>query len=207
MQVQGLAGVTDTAAGGEHSLALDGNGNVWAWGSNQYGQLGDGTTNASFQAPVQVQNFAGIAAVAAGVWHSVALKSDGTVWAWGSNLAGELGNGTGFFEGATPAPGQVIGLSGMTEVAAGGYQSFAIRNDGTLWAWGWNYFGQFGNGTTGWALIPVQVQSSIKAVAPGYAHSLFLKQDETVWAAGWNQNGQLGDGTNTDRTVPVQTRL
>jgi hypothetical protein len=131
------------------------------------------------------------------------LKNDGTVWAWGYNGDGELGNGTNT-DSNVPVP--VSGLSGITAIAGGGYHSLALKNDWTVWAWGYNEYGQLGNGTNTDSNVPVPVSglSGITAIAGGEYHSLALKNDWTVWTWGWNGYGQLGNGTNTDSNVPVQ---
>ncbi|MCP4546611.1 MAG: hypothetical protein GY835_09125, partial [bacterium] len=202
VQVSGLMEVTAMAAGQAHSLALKSDGTVWAWGNNAFGQLGDGTTT-DRHTPVQVSGLAGITAIAGGYFHSLALKSDGTVWAWGNNAHGELGDGT---TTNRHIPVQVSGLTGVTAIAGGQYHSLALKSDGTVWAWGNNYTGQLGDGTTTDRYTPVQVSglTGVTAIAGGYFHSLALKSDGTVWAWGDNDNGELGDGTTTIRLTPVQ---
>ena len=121
--VSNLTGVVAIAAGGHnwcaggHSLALKSDGTVWAWGSNYYGQLGNGT-NTDSNVPVPVSNLTGVVAIAAGGSHSLALKSDGTVWAWGSNDYGQIGNASA--RGATNVPLPVVNLAGVVAIAAGG---------------------------------------------------------------------------------------
>jgi alpha-tubulin suppressor-like RCC1 family protein len=203
VQVSGLSGVIAIAAGFDHSLALRTDGTVWAWGQNQYGQLGNGTTTNS-STPVQVSGLSGVTAIAAGVYRdSLALRTDGTVWAWGRNPYGQLGNGT-TTDSSTPV--QVSGLSGVTAIAAGALHSLALRTDGTVWAWGGGYYGQLGNGTTTDTSTPVPVSglSGATAIAGGFDHSLAVRTDGTVWAWGHNIEGQLGNGTTTDSSTPVQ---
>ncbi|RKG50096.1 kelch-like protein [Corallococcus sp. AB011P] len=144
------------------------------------------------------------ARLAAGSGHTLALKQDGTVWAWGSNGQGQLGDGTGA-DRLTPV--QVQGLTGVAAFAAGSLHSLAVKQDGTVWAWGTNN-GQLGDGTTTQRLTPVQVQglTGVAALAAGIHHTLALKQDGTVWAWGYNGQGQLGDGTITQRLTPVQVQ-
>ncbi|MBI4492930.1 MAG: IPT/TIG domain-containing protein, partial [Chloroflexi bacterium] len=208
VQVSGLSGVIAVSAGWQHSLALKNDGTVWAWGNNRFGQLGDGTSSTVRTTPVQVSGLSGVVAIAAGGYHSLALKNDGTVWAWGANWYGALGDGT-----ATNrlTPVQVPGLSGVMAVAAGSAHSLALKGDGTVWAWGGNYSGQLGDGTTvttGCYSRPTPVQvsglSGASAIAAGASHSLALKSDGTVWAWGYNGYGQLGDGTTTGHATPVQ---
>jgi hypothetical protein len=203
VQVSSLTGITAIAAGdGGHSLALKNDGTVWAWGDNEYGELGNGT-NTNSNVPVQVSGLTGITAIAGGVVHSIAVKNDGTVWAWGNNGNGQLGNGTNT---NSNLPVQVSGLTGVTSIAGGLYHSLALKNDGTVWAWGNNGNGQLGNGTFSNSNLPVQVSglTGVTAIAGGNYHSLALKNDGTAWAWGNNDNGQLGNGTNTDSNLPVQ---
>jgi alpha-tubulin suppressor-like RCC1 family protein len=214
VQVIGLTGVTTIAAGNHHSLALKSDGTVWAWGQNLFGQLGNGTFTTltittpydGINTPVQATGLTGVTAIAAGVQHSLALKNDGTVWAWGYNFYGQLGNGT--FTTIDPSgvntPVQVTGLTGVKAVAAGGYHSLALKNDGTVWAWGYNLYGQLGNGTytntSPFGIVtPVQVigLTGVTAIAGGGYNSLALNSDGTVWVWGGNDQGQLGNGTYT----------
>jgi alpha-tubulin suppressor-like RCC1 family protein len=216
--VLNLTEVTAIGAGGGHSLAARRDGTVWSWGLNFYGALGDGTSFNS-AVPVQVLNpadgtpFNGVTAVAARDYNSLVLKNDGTVWDWGTNGLGQLGIGTTSMFSNVPV--QVLYLSGVTAIACGGYYNLARTSDGTVWAWGWNYYGQLGNGTTFDSFTPVQVLnpngtpfSGVTAIAAGgggsSAHSLALANDGTVWAWGNNEHGQLGDGTTTERHTPVQ---
>ncbi|MGE3840549.1 MAG: chitobiase/beta-hexosaminidase C-terminal domain-containing protein [Vicinamibacterales bacterium] len=142
------------------------------------------------------------ARVAGGGSHSLALREDGTVWGWGLNSGGQVGDGT---TTQRKTPVMVEGLSGVMGVAAGQHHSLAVRQDGTVVAWGTNSNGQIGDGTTtarSWATA-VSGLSTVLAVAAGANHSLALKTDGTVMAWGKNTNGQLGDGTTTQRTTPV----
>jgi alpha-tubulin suppressor-like RCC1 family protein len=219
----GLTGVMAIAAGSSYSLAVKSDGSVWAWGDNSYGQLGDGTTNPR-GTPVQVlgpngQGFlTGITAIAAGDSHSLAVKSDGTVFTWGINNHGQLGDGT-TSDSSTPV--QVVGPNGqgvLTGVVAtvagrGGY-SLAVKSDGTVFSWGYNWAGQLGDSTTSDSSTPVQVVgpngqgvlTGVVAVRAGASSdSLALKSDGTIWAWGDNEIGQLGDGgTEYFSSTPVR---
>lgn len=200
--VKDLGPVLAMAGGLWHSLALKADGTVWAWGRNDNGQLGVGVFDAMVHvAPAQVQELSQITAVVA-YSHNLALKTDGTVWAWGRNDYGQLGDGTTI---QRSIPIQVMGLSHVIAVAVGRQHSLALAQDGTVWAWGYNFYGQLGDGSTTDRSIPAPVQGlhDVKEIAGGGFHSLALKADGTVLTWGYNANGQLGDGTHADRSVPV----
>ena len=218
VQISGLSSMTAIAAGDSHTVAVKSDGTVWAWGNNSNGQLGDRSTTPRYAA-VQVSGLSGMSsgiviAVAAGHDHTVVLKNDGTVWAWGNNATGQLGNGN-----STPSdtPVQVNGLSGVTAVAAGFVHTVALKSDGTVWTWGNNSKGQLGNGLTNGVPIdsatPVQVSglSGAMDIAAGYEGSVALKGalkgDGTVWGWGSNSYGQLGNGLAVDSAVPVQANM
>ncbi len=188
--------------GGGHTVALKENGTVWAWGYNNYGQLGDGTTT-NRTTPMQVSGLSNVTAIAGAEYHTVALKEDGTVWAWGCNHYGQLGDGTSTNR---PNPVQVSGLSNVTAIAGGSNHTIALKEDGTVWAWGYNACGQLGDGTTTNRTTPMQVSglSNVTAIAGAEYHTVALKEDGTVWTWGCNHYGKLGDGTSTNRPTPVQ---
>jgi alpha-tubulin suppressor-like RCC1 family protein len=181
------------AAGDGHSLALHPDGRLWAWGSNESGQLGDGTTDGRLS-PVSVSGLVGVRAIAAGGNHSLALTVDGFVWAWGQTY------------GAKPTVVHGLENQGIVAVAAGEYYSLALSQDGVVWAWGANQYGQLGDGTTTTRTNPAAVTglTGVVAIAAGGYHSLAIKDDGTLWAWGANYTGQLGDGTTTQRLVPIQ---
>jgi alpha-tubulin suppressor-like RCC1 family protein len=171
---------------------------VWAWGQNVYGELGNGN-NISSNVPVQVNFLTGIIAIAGGQYFSLALKKDGTVWAWGNNMFGNLGNGT---YTSSNNPIQVSFLTNIKSISNGGFQvhTFAIKNDNTVWAWGNNDWGQFGNGTTTSSNVPILISSltDISFISIGNTHSIILKNNGSIWTSGWNLYGQLGNGNNSD---------
>ncbi len=188
------------AAGSAHTLEVNSDETLWAWGSNASGQLGDGTTT-DRSSPTYIG--AHYARVAAGAAHSLAIRHNGTVWATGSNASGQLGDGT---TNSATSFQQVPGLTHMTAIAAGESHSLALKEDGTVWAWGLNTSGQLGDGTTTQHLSPNQVPSlaNVTAIAAGRLSNLALTSDGNVWAWGNNASGQLGDGTTTSRRAPVQ---
>ncbi len=191
LPVSGLTDVVAVAGGNDHSLALTSDGAVWAWGDDHQGQIGDGTPVGAHFAPVSVEGLAGVVAVAAGTWHSVALEADGTVWAWGDNLHGQLGDGT-TIDRASAA--HVAGLSGIIAIAAGGFHSLALASDGTVWAWGEGDRGQLGDGLFSPRSLPVRASglAGVVGVAAGAYHSMAVDTDGTVWTWGNNGFGQLG---------------
>ena len=207
-----LRGVVAVAAGNSHSLALKADGTVLAWGLNNYGQLGDGTTtNRSWPVLLTDDNgvvISGIIAIAAGQSHSLALKADGTVLAWGYNGNGQLGDGTNttrYRVGAVLDTSYNL-LTGIRAIAAGNSHSLALTADGRVLTWGYNNYGQLGDGSTANSTLPrVVIHDSyfplqnMVAVAAGGNHSLALHRDGQVYSWGYNDNGQLGVGDRNTR--------
>jgi alpha-tubulin suppressor-like RCC1 family protein/phosphodiesterase/alkaline phosphatase D-like protein len=180
------------------------------WGSDSKGQLGNGTTEASFLLPVAASGLSEVTAVAAGEWHSLALLSNGTVEAWGENETGELGDGTTTNK---DVPVQVGGLSEVTAIAAGEKDSFALLKNGTVMAWGYNGY-RLGIGLGGPENCPgpgscsrkpvlISGLQEVTAIATGGDHSLALLKNGTVMAWGRGQLGELGDGSTELSAVPV----
>jgi len=207
------------SSSGAHAAAVLNDGSVWCWGHNNYGQIGSGAAGKSALFATQVKGpdsqgfLTDIAAVSAGCYHCVAVRRDGTVWAWGLNDDCQLGDGTGKDQ---PVPVAVKmsgdkGAAAMTEVidvAAGAKHSVALRTDGSVCAWGDNLLGQCGDGTAEDRPFAVKVKSlgTVTSIAAGWFHTLALKADGTVWAWGYNHFGQLGDGSEKDRRIPIQVR-
>jgi RHS repeat-associated protein len=189
-------------AGSDHSLAWDDAGNVWGWGNNYYGTVGD-HTNSNQARAVLLSNINNIISVDGGYQHTLGLRVDGSVWSWGYNYYGQLGNGT---TDNKNYPIRVNKLNNVIAVAAGAYHSLALMGDGSVWAWGRNNYGQLGIESTTDQHEPIQVEgvSNIIAIACGNHHSVALKANGTVWTWGYNHYGQLGDGNNTDRNIPSQ---
>jgi len=216
-----LPPATAIAAGMHHSLALAEDGTVWAWGCNNNGQLGNNSSTPS-QVPIQVFSsttsnnpLTNIIGIAAGLSHSLALSNDSTVWAWGHNNDGQLGNNstTNSF-----VPVQVVSsalslkpLTNIVAIAAGGFYSLGLSYDGTVWAWGYNNAGQLGNNSTLTSLTPVQVVASassdpltnIVAISAGPNHPLALDTNGMIWAWGNNQLSKLGNGSHTKSLTAV----
>ena len=199
------------AAGLYHSLALTSTGAVFAWGWNIVGQLGNGSTTDS-DAPVKVRLPGGtkVTGIAAGFAHSVALTSTGAVLAWGKNYNGNLGNGS-TTDSDVPVKVRLPGGTKVTGIAAGGEHNLAVTSTGAVLAWGYNAYGQLGDGSTGASDVPVNVSlptgTKVKAVAAGASHSLAVTSTGAVLAWGYNAQGELGDGKRANSDVPVKVRL
>ncbi|PYR29127.1 MAG: hypothetical protein DMF98_00980 [Acidobacteria bacterium] len=193
-------------AGGElHSVVVRPDGTVWSWGSGLYGQAGDGALRSRYETVGRAwaKNLFDVTAVAAGSNHTLALRSDGTVWAWGDNLWGELGDGSRTLR---TVPARVAGLDHIVGIAAGYIHSMALGADGSVWAWGDNHYGQLGSGTTTESLRPLRLQgvSNVSAIAAGFYHSAAVVRTGRVLMWGQNTHGQLGDAVLRLRLVPVE---
>jgi alpha-tubulin suppressor-like RCC1 family protein len=203
-----VGGFTDwcaASAGGSHSLGLRSNGTLWVWGLNSTGQLGDGTTTSRLSPVSVVGGFTDWCAASAGGSHSLGVRTDGSLWAWGLNISGQLGDDT---ITNRSSPVSVVGdFTDWCAASAGGAHSLGVRQDGSLWAWGSNSQGRLGDGTTTTSrLSPVSVVGDFTdwcAASAGSAHSLGVRQDGTLWAWGSNGQGRLGDGTITSRSSPI----
>jgi len=197
----------EIAAGYKHSIALRADGTLWAWGTNNYGQLGTNESSTRSSPVSVVGGFTDWVRLTTGTYHSLALRSNGTLWAWGFNAAGELGDGT-----TTNRSSPVSVLGGYTDwvfaEAAPNSATFSlgIRSNGTLWAWGDNSFYQLGNGTTDPRSSPALVSGGFTdwiSASAGLAHGVGLRSNGTLYAWGFNTAGQIGDGTGSPRSVPV----
>jgi len=196
--VPGLSGIVAVSAGEHHTVALKSNGTLVAWGNNNYGQLGDGTSTNRYR-PVAIHGLSGIVAVSAGSKHTVALKSNGTVVAWGNNDSGQLGDGTRI---GRYSPVAVPGLIRVVAVSAGGRggdisHTVALKADGKVVAWGSHAFGQLGLGYNSYvvfgSLRPVTVPglNGVVAVSAGTDYTMARKSNGTVVGFGAN-GGKLG---------------
>lgn len=199
----GVTGWTTAAGGNSHTLALGNDGNIYAWGYNSHGQLGNGSTTNS-KTPVTVTMPTGVTkwtAVAAGAYHSLAIGNDGNVYAWGQNNFGELGNNS-TTDSDIPVVVKLPGGATPTQVFAGANCSLALCSNGALYAWGRNANGQLGNSTKTDSYVPVMVKfpsgvTAWTAVACGGYHVEAIGNDGNLYAWGSDGNGQLGNGTTT----------
>ena len=205
------AGVTATAAGAVHTIALTSAGTVYTCGRNNFGQLGNAsTTDSSTPVAVALPGGAVATAIAADEFHSLALSSGGTVYAWGHNAFGQLGNGT-TTDSSTPVAVAVPGT--VTRIAAGWAFDLALTSTGAVYAWGFNGDGELGTTSAdtcatyySCSKTPVAVSlagATVKAIAAGWDHSLAIRSDDTPLAWGLNNYGQLGVGDTTNRLVPA----
>ncbi len=209
-----IASIKAVAAGGEHSTALRADGRILSWGRNDQGQLGDGGSSdrnaaayVTDAAAAPAEDFIGMEG---GALHTVALKSDGTVWAWGDNSGGQLGDGLTVSQ-ANPV--QVIDtnnqpLEGMVQVSAGETHSLALKVDGTVWAWGKNQNGQLGNGVNfsdSTKAVQVSGLANVVCIATGIDHCMAMLPDGTirVWGRGYNSNSSTPAAINQPYTVTI----
>lgn len=218
--VKVMDNVTAVSCGKEHTAALKADGTLWAWGKTDSGQLGNGSVGNvkdggyTYQTvPIQVLD--NVAAVSCGYYHTAAVKTDGTLWIWGRNQYGQLGNGT---QNGSGFPIQV--MDNVVAVSCGDYHTAAIRTDGSLWIWGYNSQGQLGNGGEGdvktshgyfMQTVPAKVMDNVAAVSCGESHTAAVQADGSLWVWGRDYYGQVGIGgkvnakTQDHYSYPIQT--
>lgn len=208
VQIKGLSGVKTLVAGHNFNLAIQADNTLWGWGGNAFGQVGIGKRSTTVAEPTRVQGIDGVVGVAAGYLHALALRQDGSVWAWGSNDYKQVGT-----SGTTYTPRQVSGLptpaqgaAGVKAIAAGLYNSAVLYADGTVWIWGNNSNGQLGNSGPTASATPVRLNtvSDIVALSVGDGFVSLIDAQGKVFGIGANDNGQLGNNTTSKATVPVQ---
>lgn len=210
--VPGLANVAEVAAGGEHTCARIDDGTVRCWGANFFGEVGvppmpsmDGSTQI-VSTPTVVAGLTNVVQISIGVYHSCARRNDGTVWCWGNNESGSLGDGTVTTRSAA-AP--VVGLNGVIDLQTHWFHTCAILADHTARCWGFNAGGQLGDGTTVDRTTPVTVMRGgapfvVAEIEPGGFHTCARTDDGRVWCWGRNGNGALGDGSGVDHLEPTE---
>jgi len=213
--VMGLKNVKSIAAasGCYGSYALLQDGTVWAWGWNVFQHLGTGSKEEYITAPEQVKNLHDVISISAGVSHALALKKDGTVWGWGRNWYGQLGNNRGDLENRkledNDFPSEVPDLKKIKQISAGYFHSLALAEDGTVWRWG-----GYGDSTFSFPIVyasnepvPIEVSGKIIAISAGGMHNVLLCEDETVWACGYNTQRQLGSSRVFNEVLDVPVRV
>ena len=202
-----MANWASVSAGNTHTVAVTTNGQLWAWGNTVNGQLGCGHDGGIRTSPFRIGTATNWASVSAGSAHTVAVRTDGTLWAWGSRADGRTGLGTPV-TGNTFIPTQVGTATNWATVSAGVNHTVAVRMDATLWAWGNNASGQLGDGTITQHTSPVQIGTATDwaLVSVGASYTVSVREDG-VWAWGLNTNGQLGDNSTTTRSSPVAVAI
>jgi alpha-tubulin suppressor-like RCC1 family protein len=211
--VQTVSGGTNwkqVSCGDSHTAVIKTDGTLWLWGRNDYSQLGD-NTNATKSSPVQtVSGGTNWKQVSCGTSHTAAVKIDGTLWLWGRNDVGQLGDNSR--TGKSSPVQTVTGGTNWKQVACGYSGTAAIKTDGTLWLWGGNDTGQLGDNSITDKSSPVQTVSggtNWKQIStnggPGANFTAAIKTDGTLWLWGRDNYGQLGDNSRTDKSSPVQT--
>lgn len=185
------------------ALLVNSTGTLHAIGYNGEGALGRGSTAASNNAFIQIGTLTNWATVSTGTSHTVSIKTDGTLWAWGRNSEGQLGDGTTVNKSS---PVQIGTLTTWAYISSGDYSTYAVKTDGSLWAWGQGSLGALGTGNVTTRSSPVQVGTltNWSRVAGGSQHASALKTDGTIWSWGFNSVYQLGDGTTVNKSSPVQ---
>jgi alpha-tubulin suppressor-like RCC1 family protein len=203
--IAGLSSVVQIEGGREHGLARTADGSVYAWGWNRYGQVGHGSSAYQVRSPVLV--LSGAVDIGAGHYSSFAVKGDGRLWAWGRNTGGQLGDGT---TTNRRKPVQITALSGETvvQVSGGRDHTMASTDDGTVYTWGNNAYGQLGSGTYASRATPAVVPgiSRVVDVMAGRDHCLAVSANGSVWAWGRNNLGQLGNGDVAKHPSPVRVK-
>jgi hypothetical protein len=194
------------ATGNNHTLVLRSDGKVWATGSGLNGKLGNGTTaNKDILTEMTTDN-SNIIAIAGGFYHSILLKSDGTVWGAGRNNVGQLGLGTPTTDKLIPTKMVGADNSNIKAIGAGNIHTVALKSDGTAWATGSNSNGQLGDSTNSQRTsltLMTDNNANISAIVAGLTgfHTIALKSDGTVYGTGRNDSGQLGDGTLDNKNI------
>ena len=191
----------DTVGTHTHSAAIKTNGTLWAWGGNNNGQVGDGTS-AQRNSPVQVGSDTNWSMVSLGNLFTIGVKTNGTLWGWGLGNASRNGSSSGT---SFSVPTQIGSATNWSRVASGDYHTIALKTNGTLWSWGGGLYGALGFGNTNNVTAPTQIGSDTwVSISAGWNHSVGVKSNGTLWAWGGNSYNQLGDGTSTQRNSPVQ---
>lgn len=176
-------------------MALKQDGTVWSWGYTGLAPLGTDITVTARLYPVQVAGLSDVTAVSAGGMHNLAVKDDGSLWVWGSNYWGALGDGTGEDKFI---PAQVNGLPPVASAIGLEYGSMVLTTTGEVWTWGYNYMGQVGDGTQNNRLSPYRLGSRVvKQIYAGYAHAFALDSKGQMWAWGLNEAAQIGKRTSS----------
>ena len=195
--------------GDSYTLALDEDGNIWSWGYNRYGYLGNGESGNTVTIPNQVTNETNYTQIVAGTTTAIALDEDGNIWSWGNNVSGQVGNGEKSDNYVT-IPTQISNGTRYIQISGGNGHSIALDESGNIWTWGSNYYGQLGNGQSGFSnrvLTPTKITNEIQYTQIKGANdfNFALDSDGNIWSWGYNSSGQLGNGqSGTNVLIPTQ---
>ena len=202
--VPGLAGATAIGAGQQHVCAALGNGELWCWGDNTSGQLGNGSVVNAIS-PVQVTSGLTFESVGGGTAHTCAVTDLGEVWCMGDNASGQLGDGSAPNDSSNAVQVTGLGTGAAVAVGVGDDHTCAAMFDGTVWCWGDNTYGQLGDGSTTPTDVAVQVTglTGVVGVAAGEIHSCAVTSGGQAWCWGRGAHGRLGNGGTADSPVPV----
>lgn len=201
------------ATGYRHSCGVKNDGTLWCWGENTDGQLGDGTKEDRTSPTQEIRSDTDWSFVGTGSRHTCALKTDGTIWCWGDNDRGKLGDDT--IDDKTEPTQEALGHTNWTTVSAGGDHTCALKSDGTLWCWGGNGWGQIGDGAEHIPTQPhandrhtatqeIRLDADWTSVSTGIWHTCAVKTNGTLWCWGDNREAALGDGTMEEKNIPTQ---
>jgi alpha-tubulin suppressor-like RCC1 family protein len=196
-----MDGVVSVSVGSRFTLAINTDGTLWAWEANRFGE---GTTMRL--SPVKIMD--DVISVSTKSGHAMAIKTDGSLWVWGSNDRGQIGDGSiNVWDGNRlvennyrSSPVKI--MDNVASISAGYLHSMAVKNDGSLWAWGLNNHGQLGDGTMTSRLSPVKIMDNVASVSAGFFYTFAIKTDGTLWA--WGSGNMLGDGNWENRLSPVK---
>lgn len=204
-KVNGLVNIVKVSAGYNFSMALDKNGTVWAWGSDAYGQLGDGIVAQPLINPIPKPIISGVVDIRTGTRHTIALKADGTLLTWGSDEYGQLGDGLVGVPLENPLP-KLVNIDNVKSISAGAHNTFVIKNDGTVWVWGANKYGQLGLGFVSFAGegSPYQLNLSDVVQISGTGNTTYaIRANGEFYSWGSDEYGQLGDGLFNNPEIQV----
>lgn len=194
----------DVSGGADHSAVITSSGTIASRGDNTYGQIGDGTTTTASGLTLNITGSTYWIKLSCGTNNTLAIKLDGTLWGWGRNDSGQLGDNT-VLNKSSPVQ-TVSGSNTWSEISCGNSHTLAVKTDGTLWSWGLNHLGQLGDGTTINKSSPVQIPGNTwSKVYAGIDNSAAIKRDGTLYLWGNNNGGILGDNTAVNKSSPVQT--
>ncbi len=199
--------VASVQAGSYYTAAIKTDGSLWMWGDNQYGHIGNGAQGDRtdrydyiYQTePVKIMEQVSCVTFNEDAHTVAAVRTDGSLWMWGSNFYGQLGSGS-----TTDSGVPIKVLDGVAAVDLGWSRTAALKTDGSLWTWGWNESGRLGNGSTVDAHLPVKIMDGVAAIGGYQDQAAALKTDGSLWTWGWNYYGQLGNGSTENSAVPVK---